>query len=58
MQQQFALVGSHILDQEEVEALKGILRLVLEVQKLLLEANRRLLLYTEGYKELDNWFLV
>ena len=58
MQQQFALVGSHILDQEEVEALKGILRLVLEVQKLLLEANRRLLLYTEGYKELNNWFLV
>ena len=58
MQQQFALVGSHILDQEEVEALKGILRLVLEVQKLLLEANRRLHLYTEGYKELDNWFFV
>ena len=57
MQQQFALVGSHILDQE-VEALKGILRLVLEAQKLLLEVNRRLHLYTEGYKELDNWFLV
>ena len=54
----FALVGSHILDQEEVEALKGILRLVLEVQKLLSEANRRLRSYTEGYKELDNWFLV
>ena len=48
----------HILDQEEVEALKSILRLVLEAQKLLLEANRRLRLYTEGYKELDNWFLV
>ena len=58
MQQQFALVGSHILDQEEVEALKGILRLVLEAQKLLLEVNRRLHLYIEGYKELDNWFLV
>ena len=58
MQQQFALVGSDILDQEEVEALKGILRLVLEAQKLLLEVNRRLHLYTEGYKELDNWFLV
>ena len=58
VQQQFALVGSHILDQEEVEALKGILRLVLDVLKLLLEANRRVLLYTEGYKELDNWFLV
>ena len=36
MQQQFALVGSHILDQEEVEALKGILRLVLEASKKLL----------------------
>ena len=58
MQQQFALVGSHVLDQEEVEALKGILRLVLEAQKLLLEVNRSLHLYIEGYKELDNWFLV
>ena len=58
MQQQFALVESHMLDQEEVEALKGTLRLVLEAQKLLLEANRRLHSYTEGYKELDNWFLV
>ena len=58
MQQQFVLVGSHILDQEEVEALKGSLRLVLEAQKLLLEVNRRLHLYTEGYNELDNWFLV
>ena len=46
-----------MLDQEEVEALKGILRLVLEAQKLLIEVNRRLHLYT-GYKELDNWFLV
>ena len=61
----FALVGSHILDQEEVEASKGTLRLVLEAQKLLLEAkklvleaNRRLNSYTEGYKELDNCFLV
>ena len=54
----FALVGSPILDQLEVEAWKGILRLVLEAQKLLLEANRRLiLLIQEGYKELDNWFL-
>ena len=56
MQQQ--LVGSHILDQEEVEALKGTLWLVLESQKLLLEVNGRLQLYTEGYKERDNWFLV
>ena len=54
----FVLVGSAIFDQEEIEPSKGILRLVLEVQKLLLEANRRLHLYTEGYKELDNWFLV
>ena len=45
-----------MLDQEEVEPLKGILRLVLEAQKLLLEVNRRLHLYTEGYKELDNCF--
>ena len=41
----FALVGSHILDHEEVEALKGILRLVLGAQKLFLEVNRRLSLY-------------
>ena len=47
-----------MLDQEEVEALKGTLRIVLEAQKLLLEVNRRLHLYTEGYKEIDNWFLV
>ena len=33
----FALVGSRILHQEEVEALKRILRLVLEAQKLLLK---------------------
>ena len=58
VEQQFALVGSHMLDQEEVEALQGILRLVLEAQKLLLEVNRILHWYTEGYKELDNWFLV
>ena len=37
MQQQFAFVGSDIPDQEEVEALKGILRLVIEAQKLLLK---------------------
>ena len=54
----FVLFGSHILDQEEVEVWKGILRLVLESQKLLLEANRKLHLYTEGYKKLHNWFLV
>ena len=54
----FALLASPILDQEEEEAWKGILRLVLEAQKLLLEANRRLILFiTEGYKELDNRFL-
>ena len=47
-----------MLDQEEVEALKGILRLVLESQKLLLEANRRLHLYTDGYTGPDNWYLV
>ena len=35
----FTLVGSPILDQEEVETSKSILRLVLEAQKLL---NRRL----------------
>ena len=39
----FAMVGSPRIDEEEVEALKGILRwLVLVAQKLLLEANRRL----------------
>ena len=39
----FALVGSLRIDQEEVEALKGIhiLRLVLVAQKLLLEDNKR-----------------
>ena len=36
------LVGSPILGQEEVKALKSILRLVLEAQKLLLEANEDL----------------
>ena len=49
----FALVGSLRTDQEEVEALKGVLRLILVAQKLLLEANRRLSLfisYTEGHK--------
>ena len=35
-----ALVGSHRIDQEAVEALKGTMRLVLVVQNLL-EANRR-----------------
>ena len=36
----FALVvGSPRTDQEEVEALKGIMRLVLVAQKLLLEAK-------------------
>ena len=33
----FALVGSHILKQEEVEALKGIKRLVLKALKKLTE---------------------
>ena len=50
----FALVGSPIIDEEEVEASKGVLRLVLLAQKLLLEANRILSLfisYTEGYKD-------
>ena len=38
----FTLVGSSRIHQEEVEALKGILRLILVAQKLLLEAKRRL----------------
>ena len=36
----FLLVGSPIIDQEEVEPLYGILRLVLIAQKLLLGATR------------------
>ena len=36
----FALVESPRIDQEELDALKGIMRLVLVAQKLLLEANR------------------
>ena len=57
MQQQYRIGWTAILDQEEVEALKGILRLVLEAQKLHLEANRRLRLFiTEGYKELDGFW--